>query len=169
MRGQVRKLVLYEYAEARYRSREGVLGRVPEFMMGRRGRSYEETLLERLCDREYAVDYLNAVLAGDGPDATGTFLAALRLVAKAQALPMAGFAFQSRCGCGRDSVEVFLVCACGFPEVHFALAIQPELRAVAKVAREAQGHCRAQGTLFVDELVDALAGDLDGLGEIGDR
>ena len=39
--------------------------------MPRRGRSYAETLLERLRDHEYAVEYLNAVLAGDGPDATG--------------------------------------------------------------------------------------------------
>ncbi len=72
--------------------------------MVRRGRSYEETLLERLCDHEYAVEYLNAVLAGDGPDSTGTFLAALRLVAKAQSRPMADLVLQSRCGCGRDSV-----------------------------------------------------------------
>ena len=56
--------------------------------MGGRGRSYEATLLERLQDREYAVEYLNAVLANDGEDATGTFLAALRLVARAQDLTM---------------------------------------------------------------------------------
>ncbi|MBW2191858.1 MAG: hypothetical protein JRG93_20175 [Deltaproteobacteria bacterium] len=54
--------------------------------MGRRSRDYEETLLERLRDREYAADYLNAVLAEDGADPTGDFLAALRLVAKAQGL-----------------------------------------------------------------------------------
>jgi len=70
VKGQTRKLVLYETT--------------PELMMGRRGRSYEESLLKRLGEHEYAVEYLNAVLAGDGPDSTGTFLAALRLVAKAQ-------------------------------------------------------------------------------------
>jgi putative addiction module killer protein/probable addiction module antidote protein len=71
---------------------------LPEFMMVRRGRSYEEALLERLRDHEYAVDYLNAVLAADGPDATGTFLAALRLVAKAQSLPMADLARDAELG-----------------------------------------------------------------------
>jgi probable addiction module antidote protein len=67
-------------------------------MMGRRGRSYEESLLERLGDHEYAVEYLNAVLADGGPDSTGTFLAALRLVAKAQALPMAELARDAELG-----------------------------------------------------------------------
>ena len=83
MRGQTRKLVLYG---------------LHELMMGRRGRSYEESLLERLGDHEYAVEYLNAVLAGGGPDSTGTFLAALRLVAKAQALPMAELARDAELG-----------------------------------------------------------------------
>lgn len=57
-------------------------------MMPKRTRDYEEGLLERLRDREYAVEYLNAVLADDDsdPDPTGTFLAALRMVAKAQGL-----------------------------------------------------------------------------------
>ena len=54
--------------------------------MGRRTRDFEETLLERLRDQEYAVEYLNAVLAGDGADSSGDFLAALRQVAKAQGL-----------------------------------------------------------------------------------
>ena len=66
--------------------------------MSRRGRSYEETLLKRLRDHEYAVEYLNAVLSGDGPDSTGTFLAALRLVAKAQSLPMADLARDAELG-----------------------------------------------------------------------
>ena len=41
---------------------------------------------------------LNAVLAGDGPDATGTFLAALRLVAKAQELTMVDLARDAELG-----------------------------------------------------------------------
>ena len=52
--------------------------------MGRRSRDYEEALLNRLGDGEYAVEYLNAVLSENGPDPSGDFLAALRLVAKAQ-------------------------------------------------------------------------------------
>jgi DNA-binding phage protein len=44
------------------------------------------------------VEYLNAVLCGDGPDSTGTFLAALRLVAKAQSLPMADLARDAELG-----------------------------------------------------------------------
>jgi probable addiction module antidote protein len=54
--------------------------------MAKRTRDYEEALLERLRDRDYAVDYLNAVLAEDSEDATGEFLAALRLVTKARGL-----------------------------------------------------------------------------------
>ena len=66
--------------------------------MAKRRRSYEHTLLERLCDREYAVEYLNAVLAENGEDATGTFLAALRLVAKAQDLTMVKLAHDADLG-----------------------------------------------------------------------
>jgi probable addiction module antidote protein len=66
--------------------------------MGRRSRDYEETLLERLRDHEYAVDYLNAVLAEDGADPTGDFLAALRLVAKAQGLTITQLAHDAELG-----------------------------------------------------------------------
>ena len=52
--------------------------------MRRRARDYEKMLLERLSDRGYAVEYLNAVLSENGSDPSGDFLAALRLVAKAQ-------------------------------------------------------------------------------------
>lgn len=41
-------------------------------MMPQRARNYEETLLERLSDHDYAVEYLNAVLADEGADPTGT-------------------------------------------------------------------------------------------------
>jgi len=67
-------------------------------MMGKRTRGYEEALLERLGDDEYAVGYLNAVLAGDGPDPIGDFLAALRLVAKAQGLTITGLAHNAELG-----------------------------------------------------------------------
>jgi probable addiction module antidote protein len=67
-------------------------------MMGRRSRDYEETLLKRLRDRGYAVDYLNAVLAEDGADPTGDFLAALRLVAKAQGLTISQLAHDAELG-----------------------------------------------------------------------
>jgi len=66
--------------------------------MGRRAQDYEETLLERLGDREYAVEYLNAVLAEDGADPTGDFLAALRLVAKAQGLTIKQLAHDAELG-----------------------------------------------------------------------
>ena len=66
--------------------------------MGRRAQDYEETLLERLRDREYAVEYLNAVLAEDGVDPTGDFLAALRLVAKAQGLTITQLAQDAELG-----------------------------------------------------------------------
>ena len=66
--------------------------------MGRRAQDYEETLLERLRDREYAVEYLNAVLAEDGADPTGDFLAALRLVAKAQGLTITQLAQDAELG-----------------------------------------------------------------------
>jgi probable addiction module antidote protein len=66
--------------------------------MGRRSRDYEETLLETLRDREYAVEYLNAVLAEDGADPTGDFLAALRLVAKAQGLTITQLAHDAELG-----------------------------------------------------------------------
>jgi len=66
--------------------------------MGRRSRDYEQTLLERLRDREYAVDYLNAVLAEDRADPTGDFLAALRLVAKAQGLAITQLAHNAQLG-----------------------------------------------------------------------
>lgn len=66
--------------------------------MGRRSRDYEETLLKRLRDRGYAVDYLNAVLAEDGADPTGDFLAALRLLAKAQGLTITQLAHDAELG-----------------------------------------------------------------------
>ena len=66
--------------------------------MGRRAQDYEETLLERLRDREYAVEYLNAVLAEDGVDPTGDFLTALRLVAKAQGLTITQLAQDAELG-----------------------------------------------------------------------
>ena len=66
--------------------------------MGRRARDYEETLLGRLRDRGYAGDYLNAVLAEDGADPTGDFLAALRLVAKAQGLTITQLAHGAELG-----------------------------------------------------------------------
>ena len=66
--------------------------------MGGRAQDYEETLLERLRDREYAVEYLNAVLAEDGADPTGDFLAALRLVAKAQGLTITQLAQDAELG-----------------------------------------------------------------------
>ena len=66
--------------------------------MGRRAQDYEETLLERLRDREYAVEYLNAVLAEDAEDPTGDFLAALRLVAKAQGLTITQLAQDAELG-----------------------------------------------------------------------
>jgi len=53
--------------------------------MGKRARDYETMLVERLCDSEYAVDYLNAILA-EGIGDTGAFLAGLRRVAKARGI-----------------------------------------------------------------------------------
>ena len=66
--------------------------------MGKRAQDYEETLLERLRDRQYAVAYLNAVLADNGADPTGDFLAALRLVAKAQGLTVTQLARDAELG-----------------------------------------------------------------------
>lgn len=66
--------------------------------MGRRTRNYEESLLERLGDREYAVEYLNAVLADAGSDSSGNFLAALRLVAKAQGVTITQLAHDAELG-----------------------------------------------------------------------
>lgn len=66
--------------------------------MRRPARDYEETLLKRLRESEYAADYPNAVLAEDGPDPTGDFLAALRLVAKAQGLTITQLAHDAELG-----------------------------------------------------------------------
>lgn len=51
--------------------------------MPRKTRQYEDDLLKRLKDHEYAVDYLNAVLEDEGKDQRERFLLALRDVAKA--------------------------------------------------------------------------------------
>ena len=51
--------------------------------MPHRTRKYEEDLLERLKDHEYAAEYLNAVLEDEGEDQQERFLLALRDVAKA--------------------------------------------------------------------------------------
>ena len=51
--------------------------------MPRKTRKYEDDLLKRLEDHEYAVDYLNAVLEDEGEDQRERFLLALRDVAKA--------------------------------------------------------------------------------------
>ena len=67
-------------------------------MMAKRARNYEETLLKRLHEREYAVEYLNAVLADEDADPTGNFLAALRLVAKAQGLTITQLAHDAELG-----------------------------------------------------------------------
>ena len=66
--------------------------------MSRRSRDYEDALLERLADQDYAVGYLNAVLAGDSPDPVGDFLAALRLVARAQGLTITQLAADAELG-----------------------------------------------------------------------
>ena len=66
-------------------------------------------------------------------------------------------------------LELGFVEAFGFPEVELALGVQPELGAVAEEAGETEGHGGAYGALLVDELVDGLAGDFDGRGEVGDR
>ena len=66
--------------------------------MSRRSRDYEKALLERLADRDYAVGYLNAVLSGDTQDPVGDFLAALRLVAKAQGLTITQLAADAELG-----------------------------------------------------------------------
>lgn len=66
--------------------------------MSRRTRDYEEGLLERLAERGYAVSYLNAVLAGGSSDPVGDFLAALRLVAKAQGLTFTQLAADAELG-----------------------------------------------------------------------
>jgi hypothetical protein len=46
-------------------------------------------------------------------------------------------------GCGLDLFELGFVEAFGFPEIEFALGIEPELGAVAEEAGEAEGHGRA--------------------------
>ncbi len=51
--------------------------------MPRRAKKYEDDLLERLKDHEYAAEYLNAVLEDEGEDQQERFLLALRDVAKA--------------------------------------------------------------------------------------
>jgi len=51
--------------------------------MRHKTRMYEDDLLKRLKDHEYAVDYLNAVLEDEGADQRERFLLALRDVAKA--------------------------------------------------------------------------------------
>jgi probable addiction module antidote protein len=66
--------------------------------MSRRVRDYEATLLQRLADQEYAVGYLNSVLAGSSSDPIGDFLEALRLVAKAQGLTMTQLAADAELG-----------------------------------------------------------------------
>ena len=66
--------------------------------MPRRTRRYEEQLIERLHDREYALEYLNAVLADVGEDADGRFLVALRRVAQAQGMPISQLAEDASLG-----------------------------------------------------------------------
>jgi probable addiction module antidote protein len=51
--------------------------------MPRTAKKYEDDLLERLRDREYAAEYLNGVLEDEGSDQQERFLLALRDVAKA--------------------------------------------------------------------------------------
>jgi probable addiction module antidote protein len=51
--------------------------------MPRKAKKYEDDLLERLRDREYAAEYLNGVLEDEGADQQERFLLALRDVAKA--------------------------------------------------------------------------------------
>jgi probable addiction module antidote protein len=51
--------------------------------MPRAAKKYEDDLLERLRDREYAAEYLNGVLEDEGADQQERFLLALRDVAKA--------------------------------------------------------------------------------------
>ena len=51
--------------------------------MPRKAKKYEEGLLERLRDGEYAAEYLNGVLEDEGDDQQERFLLALRDVAKA--------------------------------------------------------------------------------------
>ena len=46
-------------------------------------RNYEDDLLDRLKDNDYAIDYLNAVLEDPSADLQVRFLIALRAVAKA--------------------------------------------------------------------------------------
>ena len=66
--------------------------------MPKRTRSYEEGLLKRLADRDYAVEYLNAVLVQESDDSIGDFLAALRQVAKAQNLTITQLAHDAELG-----------------------------------------------------------------------
>ena len=51
--------------------------------MPRKTKKYEDELLERLQDGEYAAEYLNGVLEDEGDDQQERFLLALRDVAKA--------------------------------------------------------------------------------------
>ena len=65
--------------------------------MTKKTRNFEEALLERLTDREYAVDFLNAVLFDNEGDPS-EFLAALRLVAKARNISMSRLAEDTSLG-----------------------------------------------------------------------
>ena len=49
----------------------------------KRTKSYDENLNKRLLNKDYAKEYLNAVLEDDGPDLKERFLLAIRDVAKA--------------------------------------------------------------------------------------
>jgi probable addiction module antidote protein len=51
--------------------------------MPRKAKKYEDELLERLQDGEYAAEYLNGVLEDEGDDQQERFLLALKDVAKA--------------------------------------------------------------------------------------
>jgi probable addiction module antidote protein len=51
--------------------------------MARKIKKYEDDLLSRLKDQNYAVEYLNAVLEDEGEDQQERFLLALKDVAKA--------------------------------------------------------------------------------------
>lgn len=50
--------------------------------MPRKMKNYEDDLLKRLKDQDYAVEYLNAVLEDEGDDQQERFLMALKDVAK---------------------------------------------------------------------------------------
>lgn len=61
-------------------------------------RDYAEALLARLVADDYAIAYLNTVLAPGGEDASGEFLAALRLVAKAKKVSMTALSQDAELG-----------------------------------------------------------------------